>query len=746
MAAVGNQRFVWLTLVAYALVGFDPVVYRFAPTAFLAAVALGYICLRSSGKTVIFTYVVGMLLLISGVIAKRGPFVMYAQPALALGIFLLATGFMAVALRRLNHHWQALLNAALLSERKTRRLIHDLPTGAVQVDTEHLHFNPALEKLIGWKNGELPTREQFFIHVFGPRASAYTDLYLHDQTLGFPQRRTLEALHRSGRIIHVEVTAHRDSDGESDTDQGREVWVVHDVTERVVAEHTVIQLQDRLLDAIETLDAGFVMYDADERLVVCNSMYRQLYFHSAPAMLPGARYEDILRTGVANGSNLATKLSGEEWVSHHLARLRRKEGSEEQRIDERWIRIDDRPTRDGGVVSLRTDITALKRIEADLRHAKAEAERGRAAAEAGILAKSNFLATMSHEIRTPLNGVIGMAQLLKRSPLNAQQGEHAATLLLCADNLLHLINGILDFSKIEAGAMDLENVRVDPRKLIDDVVRMLSTRALEKNLELTWKATDDVPRRMLGDPMRLQQILVNLIGNAVKFTEKGSVSVHLGCTANTLDVTISDTGIGMSQQTIAHLFSPFMQADSSTSRRYGGTGLGLAISRRLIELMGGTIHIVSTPGAGSAFTLLLPIDSASSDRHAVVTSEPPPIFTGLALVVDDDTTNQLVARHLIGAYGVTVEVLSSGEEALARLAQAPFPDLIFMDCQMPGLDGYETVRRLRAAECRLPIAAMTANALPGDRDRCLAAGMDDYLAKPFAAESLVAILTRWMKS
>ena len=742
MAAVGYQRYVWLTVVVYALVGFDPWFYHFAPTAFLVAVALAYICLRSSRKSVILTYVVGMLLLISGLIAKRGPFVMYAQPYLALGIFLLATGFMAVATRRLNHHWQALLNAALLSESKTRRLIHDLPTGAVQVDKEQLHFNPALEELIGWKNGELPTREQFFIHVFGPRASAYTDLYHQDQALGFPQRRTLEALHRSGRIIHVEVTAHRNSYGEN----ANEVWVVHDVTERVVAEHTVIQLQDRLLDAIETLDAGFVMYDADERLVICNSMYRQLYFHSAPAMLPGTRYEDILRTGVANGSHLAAKVSGQEWVDHHLARLRRKEGSEEQRISERWIRIDDRPTRDGGVVSLRTDITALKRIEADLRHAKTEADRGRVAAEAGIQAKSNFLATMSHEIRTPLNGVIGMAQLLKRSPLNAQQAEHAATLLLCADNLLHLINGILDFTKIEAGAMDLEHVRVDPRKLIDDVVRMLSTRALEKNLELTWKATDDVPRRMLGDPMRLQQVLVNLVGNAVKFTETGSVSVNLGCTANTLDLSISDTGIGMSQQTIANLFSPFMQADSSTSRRYGGTGLGLAISRRLIDLMGGTIHIVSTPGAGSAFTLILPIDSASSDRHAVVTSEPPPIFTGLALVVDDDTTNQLVARHLIGAYGVTVEVLSSGEEALARLAHAPFPDLVFMDCQMPGMDGYETVRRLRGAECRLPIAAMTANALPGDRDRCLAAGMDDYLAKPFAAESLVAILTRWMKS
>ena len=337
---------------------------------------------------------------------------------------------------------------------------------------------------------------------------------------------------------------------------------------------------------------------------------------------------------------------------------------------------------------------------------------------------------MSHEIRTPLNGVIGMAQLLKRSTLDAQQGKHAATLLMCTDDLLHLINGILDFTKIDAGAMDLEHVRVDPPKLIDDVVRMLASRAEEKNLKLTWTASDDVPRRMLSDPMRLQKTLVNLLGNAVKIKEKGSISVHLGCIADTLEIAIHDTGIGMASATIEQSYSPFMQADSSTTRRNGGTGLGLAISRRLIELMGGTIEIHSILGVGSVFTVLLPIDSASSDRHVAVTSEPPPISTGLALVVDDDPTNQLIARHLIGAYGVTVEVLSCGGQALVRLAHALLPDLVFMDCQLPGLDGYETVRRLRTDECRLPIIAMTANALPGDRERCLAAGMDDYLAKP----------------
>ena len=331
-----------------------------APTAYLPAHALAYTCLRTNDRIVSITFIAGMALLLGGLLVNRGPFVLYPHPFVALGLFLFATGLMALALRRMNSQRQALLSAAVLGEQQTRRLIHDLPTGAVQVENGRLRFNPALEQLIGWKNGELPTREHFFIHVFGPRASEYTDLYLDDRAKGFPQRRTLKALHRNGRVIQVEITARRDTDSDADSDADSEVWVVHDVTDRVEAERTIIRLQDRLLNAIETLDAGFVMYDADERIVVCNSLYRQLFFRSAPAMIQGALFEDILRTGVANGSHLASTLTNEEWGSHHLARLRRKAGSEEQRIENRWLRIDDRPTRDGGVVSLRTDITALK--------------------------------------------------------------------------------------------------------------------------------------------------------------------------------------------------------------------------------------------------------------------------------------------------------------------------------------------------------------------------------------------------
>ena len=712
-----------------AVIAFDSWLISLTVTAYLTILPLVWVGARGGAPAVAAAHFAGTMLLVFGTSAGRGPFSAFPAPHIALAAFLASSALVAHGAGVVSRRWEDLLGASREAERRMRRLVDGLQAGAVHVEGGRIAFNPALERMIGWTNRELPDLDQFFIHVFGPRAGEVRTLYDRDRAAGFPQKRTLEALHRSGRRLQVEIAGHREG--------GAEIWVVHDVTERVEAERTVRRLQDRLLDAIETLDAGFVMYDEDQRLVICNSTYRRMYHHSAHAMAPGTTYEQILRAGVANGSHRASGMDADEWVRHHLDRLGRRDGSEEQRIDERWIRIDDRPTRDGGVVSLRTDLTELKRIEADLRSAKD-------GAEAAVRAKGEFLATMSHEIRTPLNGVIGMAQLLKRTSLDPVQSDHLGTLLLCADNLLHLINGVLDFTKIEAGAMDLESIPVDPRRLADETIRMLAPRARDKGIAIAWSATDEVPKRISGDPLRLLQVLVNLVGNAVKFTAQGRVSLALSVESERMVLRVEDTGIGMEPEVRRRLFSPFVQGDSSTTRRHGGTGLGLAISRRLVELMGGSIEVDSGAGIGTTFTISLPFDHISSGERPVV-RELPARFTGRILVVEDDPTNRLVARHLLEALGLEVELVDSGQAALERLAGDDPPHLVFMDCQMPGIDGYETTRRLRAAGHRLPVVAMTANALPGDRDQCLAAGMDDYLPKPFAPESLQAVLARWLR-
>ncbi len=722
----------FLLTVAVALaVAFDPVFCRQAPTAYVTILPLLWVGARGGGPALAVAQLAIALLLMVGTAQGRGPFSVYPQPSLALCTFLAFVTTIALGSGVINLRWRELLETARDGEVRLRRFVEGLPMGAMHVEGDRLLFNPALERLIGWSNRELSGLDLFFTRVFGDEAAAMRERYRADRERGFPDRWRVRAQHRSGTPIEIEVAAHREG--------GADILVIQDLTERIAAEATVRRLQDQLLDAIEALDAGFVMYDAEQKLVVCNSTYRRMYHRSAPAMEPGTSYEDILRLGASLGSHVASGLDGEAWIRHHLDRLRRGQGSEEQAMDERWIRIDDRPTRDGGVVSLRTDITELKHIETDLRLA-------RDAAEAGTRAKDDFLATMSHEIRTPLNGVIGMAQLLRRTELDAQQQDHLDTLLLCADNLLSLINGILDFTKIEAGAMHLERARVDPRQLTDDAVRMVAIRARDKGIEVVWKAADGVPRRIIGDPTRLQQVLLNLLMNAVKFTDAGRITVVLSCVDGLLSIAITDTGIGMDADTIGRLFTPFAQADSSTTRRFGGTGLGLAICKRLVELMGGTITVESRPGGGSTFTVRLPTDAVSSGQRPIATEEESAAtFTGLVLVVEDDATNRLIARHLLTAHGLTVELVDNGASAIERLAHAPLPDLVLMDCQMPGIDGYESTRRLRAAGVRLPIIAMTANALAGDREECLAAGMDDYLSKPFAEDSLLVLLRRWIR-
>ncbi len=388
---------------------------------------------------------------------------------------------------------------------------------------------------------------------------------------------------------------------------------------------------------------------------------------------------------------------------------------------------------------------ALQRANAEL---KARTEE---LAEAAA-AKSRFLANVSHEIRTPMNGIVGMARLLQETPLSRDQREYADIIVGSARALLRIIDDLLDSSKMEAGAFELEAVDFEPRRVVDEVVRLLRPEAEAKRLTLSATVDPAVPDEARGDPGRLRQALVNLVGNAVKFTERGAVTVLAETVEKAADgwvlrFEVRDTGIGIDPAAQERLFKPFSQADASTTRRFGGTGLGLAISRRLIELMGGRVDVVSAPGAGSTFAFTVKL----APPAGVAASGPPAAVArggrrGRVLVAEDDVVNQKVTAHMLEHLGFDADVAASGEEAVEAVRRRRY-DVVLMDGQMPDMDGFEATARIRAFEGpvrRTPIVALTASAMRGDRERYLEAGMDDYVAKPMSPEQLAAVLDRWV--
>lgn len=497
--------------------------------------------------------------------------------------------------------------------------------------------------------------------------------------------------------------------------------------------------EQTLRTAIESIDEAFVLYDADDRLVLCNEKYREFYSLSYDLIVPGQRFEDLLREGVRRGQFAEAIGREEDWLAERLASHALGNTTIEQQLgDGRWLRIAETKTPDGGTVGFRVDITQLKQAQQ--------------AAEAANLSKSEFLATMSHEIRTPMTGVLGFADLLMHDNLPPASIEKVVWIKEAAKSLLSIITDILDISKMEAGKLEIEALNFQPCALAETVVALCRNTCppdKQKRVEISWSVDGPFPEVVQADPTRLRQILINLVGNAVKFTDQGFV--RLICSADTarqqLQFDIFDSGIGIKADVLPKLFDEFVQADASISRRYEGTGLGLTICQRLSELLGGTIAVESTLGQGTRFTVTIPYAPATGKATAlsevrepaqkITTSRPLKV-----LIAEDNQINQLMIRTLIEGMGHQAAIVQDGEAAVAAVRDGQF-DLVLMDVRMPVMAGPEAarlIRRLPGDAGRIPIIALTADAMEEHRKSYRQAGMDYCVAKPIDTEQLAEVV------